>query len=257
MRELLRFFGDFLQGLGGLGVVLATTFDGTLRGKVDGRQLRDSLLRLGVGSIPVIVATALFVGGIMVVQSAPLITRFGAHGLLGWGAGFGILREVGPVLTGLMISGRAGSNNTAELGTLTVTEQVDGLRAIAVDPGPYLVAPRVLAIVLTTVLGTLLSMAVALLGAALSGFGLLGVHPVTFWNGLVSGLIGPEDVLHGALKALIFGIIIGATSTSFGLHARGGAPGVGRAVNQSVVLSALMIFVFDALVSFAAEALAP
>lgn len=255
MNRIFGVLGDLLQGIGGLGVVLGTTLDSVVRGQVDSRQLGQSLFRLGLGSIPVIVATALFVGGIMVVQSAPLITRFGAHGLLGWGAGFGILREVGPVLTGLMISGRAGSNNTAELGTLTVTEQVDGLRAIAVDPGPYLVAPRVVAIVLTTVLGTLLSMAVALVGAALSGFALLGVHPVTFWNGLVSGLIGPADVLHGALKALIFGVVIGLTSTSFGLHATGGAPGVGRAVNRSVVLSALMIFVFDALVSFGAEGL--
>lgn len=256
MNRFLGLLGDLLQGLGGLGVVLGTTLDSAARGRIDSRQFAQSLFRLGIGSIPVIVATALFVGGIMVVQSAPLIVRFGAHGLLGWGAGFGILREVGPVLTGLMISGRAGSNNTAELGTLTVTEQVDGLRAIAVDPGPYLVAPRVIAIVLTTVLGTLLSMGVALVGAALSGFALLGVHPVTFWNGLVSGLLGPGDVLHGTLKALIFGGVIGLTSTSFGLHARGGAPGVGRAVNQSVVLSALMIFLFDALVSFGAEGLA-
>lgn len=242
-----------LASLGGLGVVLFATLSATARGEVDVRELGRSLFRLGVASIPVIVGTAVFVGGIMVVQSAPLITRYGAHGLLGWGAGFGILREVGPVLTGLMISGRAGSNNTAELGTLTVTEQVDGLRALAIDPAGYLIAPRVIAIILTTLLGTLLAMGIALGGAALTGFALLGVHPVTFWNGLVGGLLGFPDLFQGLVKAALFGVVIALTSTSFGLHASGGAPGVGRAVNQSVVGSALIIFLFDALVSFASR----
>lgn len=242
-----------LASLGGLGVVLFATMGAAARGEVDLRELGRSLSRLGVASIPVIVGTAVFVGGIMVVQSAPLITRYGAHGLLGWGAGFGILREVGPVLTGLMISGRAGSNNTAELGTLTVTEQVDGLRALAIDPAGYLIAPRVIAIILTTLFGTLLAMGIALGGAALTGFALLGVHPVTFWNGLVGGLLGFPDLLQGLVKAALFGLVIALTSTSFGLHASGGAPGVGRAVNQSVVGSALIIFLFDALVSFASR----
>lgn len=239
--------------MGGVGVVLLESIEATLRGELDWFQFRQSALRLGLHSLPVIVGTALFVGGIMVVQSAPLITRYGAQGLLGWGAGFGILREVGPVLTGLMISGRAGSNNTAELGTLAVTEQVDGLRALAVSPSGYLVAPRVLAIVLTTVLGTLGAMAVALAGAALTGFVLLGVHPITFWNGLFGGLLGLGDLLHGAFKAAIFGVVIAGTSTSFGLRAKGGPPGVGRAVNQSVVASAILIFLVDGLVSFAAR----
>jgi phospholipid/cholesterol/gamma-HCH transport system permease protein len=252
MRALSS-LSSLLASLGGLGVVLFSAVSATAQGQLDWLEFRRSLRRLGIASIPVIVGTAVFVGGIMVVQSAPLITRYGAHGLLGWGAGFGILREVGPVLTGLMISGRAGSNNTAELGTLAVTEQVDGLRALAIDPAGYLIAPRVLAILVTTLVGTLVAMAIALTGAAFTGFALLGVHPVTFWNGLLSGLIGWPDLLHGMTKALIFGLVIAVTSTSFGLHAQGGAPGVGRAVNQSVVGSALIIFLFDALVSFASR----
>jgi phospholipid/cholesterol/gamma-HCH transport system permease protein len=252
MRPLVS-FSSLLASLGGLGVVLFSTLSSCMQGELDALEFRRSLERLGLASIPVIVATAVFVGGIMVVQSAPLITRYGAHGLLGWGAGFGILREVGPVLTGLMISGRAGSNNTAELGTLAVTEQIDGLRALAIDPAGYLIAPRVLAILITTLVGTVLAMLIALVGAALTGFALLGVHPVTFWNGLVGGLLGWPDVLHGLTKAAIFGLVIAVTSTSFGLHASGGAPGVGRAVNQSVVGSALIIFLFDALVSFASR----
>ncbi len=189
----------------------------------------------------------------MVVQSAPLLERYGAHSLLGWGAGFGILREIGPVLTGLMISGRVGSNNTAELGTLQVTEQIDGLRALAIDPTGYLVAPRVWAIVITTVVGTALAMLVALLGAAAAGQVLMGVHPMTFVNGLTGGLLGLGDLFHGLAKALAFGFAIAACSTVYGMKARGGPPGVGRAVNASVVVSAALIFAMDALVSLLAR----
>lgn len=239
--------------IGSVGLLLFEAGRSTLQGKLDRDQLGASLIRLGLHSLPVIVGTALFVGGIMVVQSAPLLERYGAHSLLGWGAGFGILREIGPILTGLMISGRVGSNNTAELGTLSVTEQIDGLRALAINPVDYLVAPRVVAIVLTTFFGTALAMIIALLGAALAGQALLGIHPITFWHGLTSGKLGAGDVIHGLLKALIFGLVIAGTSTSFGLRARGGAPGVGRAVNESVVLSAVVIFMTDALISLASR----
>lgn len=253
MKATLLRVGESLRTVGSVGLVLAQATSSVLRGTVDRSQLGESLVRLGVHSIPVIFGTALFVGGIMVIQSAPLMTRFGAHSLLGWGAGFGILREVGPILTGLMISGRVGSNNTAELGTLQVTEQINGLRALAIDPADYLVAPRALSIVLTTVFGTVLSMLVALFGAALTGQLLLGVHPVTFYNGLTGGLLGWPDFFHGLLKSLVFGFVIAGTSTTFGLRATGGAPGVGRAVNESVVLTAVLIFLVDGLVSFAAH----
>lgn len=244
---------NLLVSVGGQGVVLLEALNATFRGELDGSELRKSLVRLGLHSIPVVFFTALFVGGIMVVQSAPLLTRFGAESLLGWGAGFGILREIGPVLTGLMISGRVGSNNTAELGTLQVTDQIDGLRALAIDPAGYLLAPRIAAITITTFFGTMLAMGVALLGSAITGVILLGVHPISFWNGLTGGLLGIGDVAHGLVKAFVFGVAIATCSTSFGMHATGGPPGVGRAVNSSVVITAVLIFVLDALVSFASK----
>lgn len=242
-----------LVSIGGQGVILLSAVSATIRGDLDLGEFKKSLIRLGLHSIPVVFFTALFVGGIMVVQAAPLLTRFGAESLLGWGAGFGILREVGPVLTGLMISGRVGSNNTAELGTLQVTDQIDGLRALAIDPAGYLLAPRILAITLTTFFGTLLAMAIALVGATLTGMVIMNVHPMSFWNGLTGGLLGLGDVLHGLTKALVFGIAIATSSTSFGMHASGGPPGVGRAVNRSVVVTAVLIFLLDALVSFASK----
>src|SRR4029077_9920248 len=140
---------------------------------------------------------ALFTGAIMVLQAAPLVQRFGAHGLLGWGAGFGTLREVAPLLTALMINGRVGANNTAELGTMVVTEQIDALRVLAIDPVAFLVVPRFLGIVATLFLSTVYADALALLGASYAGQFLLGVSPATFYRGLTAGLLGWPDVANG------------------------------------------------------------
>src|SRR5262249_15030370 len=159
--------------------------------------------------------------------------RFGAHGLLGWGAGFGTLREIAPLLTALMINGRVGANNTAELGTMVVTEQIDALRVLAIDPVSFLVAPRAVAIVTTLFLSTVFADALALLGAAFAGQALLGVPPLLFFNGLTSGLLGINDVASGLVKSVVFGVIMALASCSYGLGVKGGAPGVGRAVNAT------------------------
>jgi phospholipid/cholesterol/gamma-HCH transport system permease protein len=216
----------------------------------DHEELMRNMYKMGVRSIPIVILTALFTGATMVVQAAPIVQRYGATQLLGWGAGFGILREVGPVLTALMISGRVGANNTAELGTMTVTEQIDALRALAIDPVAFLIVPRFVAIVATLFLSTLYADAVALLGATYAGQMLLGVEPATFYNGLTSGYLGTGDVANGLIKSVIFGVTMGLASCHFGLSVTGGAPGVGRAVNATVVASAAGIFVVDYFVSF-------
>jgi phospholipid/cholesterol/gamma-HCH transport system permease protein len=179
------------------------------------------------------------------------VERWGAQGMLGWGTGFGTLREVGPLLTALMISGRVGANNTAELGTMAVTEQLDALRALAIDPTDFLLAPRFVAIVVTLLLSTLFSDALALFGAAQCGWALLKVEPSMFFQGLTGDLLGFGDVAHGLTKSVLFGAVIGLTSCHFGVRTKGGAPGVGRAVNAAVVSSAVGIFGLDYLVSFA------
>jgi phospholipid/cholesterol/gamma-HCH transport system permease protein len=133
---------------------------------------------------------------------------------------------------------------------MTVTEQIDALRALAIDPVAFLIVPRFIAIVLTLFLSTLYADALALIGAAYSGQALLGVEPATFYNGLTSGLLGVGDVTNGLVKSIIFGIVMGLSSCHFGLSVTGGAPGVGRAVNATVVATAAGIFVVDYFVSF-------
>jgi phospholipid/cholesterol/gamma-HCH transport system permease protein len=254
MRALFAIVGhgflNVAQVVGAMGVLLWMIVGRTVRLEVDANQVIGSLYKMGVKSMPIVIVTALFTGGIMVIQAAPVVERYGAHGLLGWGAGFGTLREVGPLLTALMISGRVGANNTAELGTMVVTEQIDGLRALAIDPIGFLIAPRFFAMVTTLFLSTIFSDVLALLGAAYAGLFLLGVEPTIFYHGLTSGLLGAGDVMHGLVKSVVFGVVMGLASCQFGLATTGGAPGVGRAVNATVVVSAAGVFVLDYFVSF-------
>lgn len=237
---------------GGFGVLLGRVLARTIPPRFDGEQLMLNLYKMGVKSLPIVAVTALFTGAIMVIQAAPLVQRYQAFGLIGWGAGFGTLREIGPLLTALMISGRVGANNTAELGTMVVTEQIDALRALAIDPLTYLVTPRLLAVVVTLFCSTLFADTLALVGAAYSSGPLLGVEPRVFFNGVTGGLLNFGDVAHGLIKSVAFGATIGLSSCYFGLNVTGGAPGVGRAVNSTVVVSAAGIFVLDYFISFLA-----
>jgi len=237
---------------GGMGVLLGRILVRlfSLPPRLDAAELRRNLYKMAVKSLPIVIVTALFTGAIMVIQAAPLVKRYGAEGLLGWGAGFGTLREVAPLLTALMISGRVGANNTAELGTMVVTEQIDALRALAIDPIAFLIVPRFIAIVVTLFAMTLYADALALFGAAYSGYALIQVEPKSFYNGLTSGLLNFGDVADGLVKSIVFGLVIALASCHFGLSTKGGAPGVGRSVNATVVASAAGVFVLDYVVSF-------
>ena len=245
-------FLGIAETVGGMGVLFGRIMGRLLSfpPRCDYPELRRNLYKMAVKSLPIVIVTALFTGAIMVIQAAPLVKRVGAEGLLGWGAGFGTLREVAPLLTALMISGRVGANNTAELGTMVVTEQLDALRALAIDPIAFLIVPRFLSIVITLFVMTLYADALALVGAAWTGQGLLQVDTGTFYNGLTGGQLYFSDVAHGLVKSVVFGLVISLASCHFGLATKGGAPGVGRAVNATVVASAAGVFVLDYVVSF-------
>jgi phospholipid/cholesterol/gamma-HCH transport system permease protein len=241
---------NIAETAGAMGMLFGRIISRSITLRIDRDELMGNLHRMGVQSLPIVIVTALFTGGIMVIQAAPLVERLQAHGLLGWGAGFGTLREIAPLLTALMINGRVGANNTAELGTMVVTEQIDALRVLAIDPINFLVAPRFLAIVATLFVSTVFADILALFGAAMVGDAMLGVAPIVFFNGLTSGLLGVSDVTSGLIKSVMFGVVIGLSSCQFGLGVKGGAPGVGKAVNSTVVASAAGVFILDYIVSF-------
>lgn len=250
LRQIGKQFLDWSDTIGGLVLMMGKVFANAAPWKLDGPQVWRSLYRIGVKSFPIVLVTALLTGAIMVIQAGMFIQKYGAYGLLGWGAGYSILREVGPILIGLMFSGRVGANTTAELGTMKITDQVDALRALAIDPVRYLVVPRIISMVLMLLLLVIIGDFAALFGGAITGQLLLGVDMKLFvWS--IIEYIKLEDFTHGLWKAVVFGYSIGIISCYFGMRTRGGAMGVGRAVNASVVGSAIAIFVFDYFITYA------
>jgi phospholipid/cholesterol/gamma-HCH transport system permease protein len=235
--------------IGGIVLLLGAVLRALLPPSMDGRELVRNMHKMGNRSVPIVALTAFFVGGIMVIQSGIFVRQFSAEGLVGWGAGYAIFREIGPVLIALMFSGRVGSNNTAELGTMTVTEQLDGLRALAIDPIRYLVVPRVVAMMVMLLSLTVIGNLVAVGGGALFSKVLLDIEFATFYGSLVENL-GVQDFLHGLVKSVVFGLSIALTSCYFGISVRGGAVGVGRAVNAAVVAAAVSIMLLDFFVTY-------
>ena len=237
------------ETVGGMTVLFCQLTWNSLILRMDLTETWRNLYKVGVKSFPIVVVTALLVGAIMVIQTGQLVAEFDAFGLLGWGAGFATLREIGPVMIGLMFSGRVGANNTAELGTMKVTEQVDALRALSIPPLTYLLVPRFVAIVSMMLLLTIIGDLTALVGGALTAKALLGVEPTLFyWS--IDEYIKVADLMNGLVKAFFFGIAIAVVSCHFGMKTSGGAVGVGRSVNSSVVASAISIFVLDYVVTY-------
>jgi phospholipid/cholesterol/gamma-HCH transport system permease protein len=155
-----------------------------------------------------------------------------------------VLREIGPILIALMFSGRVGANNTAELSTMTVTEQLDGLRALAIDPVRFLVVPRVIAMMVMLVALTVIGDLVSLTGASIVGRAMLDIEWGTMFHSFADNL-KPYDFLHGIYKSIAFGGAIAVTSCYFGVTVKGGAVGVGKAVNAAVVAAAVSIMMLD------------
>ena len=211
---------------------------------IDGRELFKNLYKMGNKSVPIVVLTAFFAGGLMTLQTGPFVKKFGATAIAGWGAGYAVLREIGPILIALMFSGRVGANNTAELSTMTVTEQLDGLRSLALDPVRFLVVPRVLAMMIMLVALTVIGDLVALTGASIVARAMLDIEWSTMFHSFADNL-RPFDFLHGVYKSIAFGAAIAMSSCYFGVTVRGGAVGVGRAVNAAVVAAATSIMLLD------------
>ena len=232
------------QKVGGIAVLTGQVARALVPPRIDPRELVKNLHKMGNRSVPIVVLTAFCAGGLMMLQAGPFLKALGATALAGWAAGYGVLRELGPILIALMFSGRVGANNTAELSTMTVTEQLDGLRALAIDPVRFLVVPRVVAMVVMLVALTVIGDLVALLGASLVGRAMFGIEWSTLYYSFADNL-KTFDFLHGIYKATAFGAAIAVSSCYFGVTVRGGAVGVGRAVNAAVVAAAVSIMLLD------------
>ena len=244
VRQLGSTFINVSKETGGAAILLKEILRRLFPPNLDISEFRRCLLKMGVKSLTIIVATAFIVGIILVIQAFVFVDRYGLRSQLGWGSGFVTIRELGPVLFALMFSGRVGAYTAAELGTMQVTDQVDGLRCLAIDPISYLVVPRFLAMIISLVTLTIIGNTFALVSASVVGDALMEVDQHTFWTSLTS-MLKPWDYVTSVLKAALFGGIIAVMSCHFGLSTSGGAPGVGKSVNAAVVGSAVAIFVVD------------
>ncbi|NMC64146.1 MAG: ABC transporter permease, partial [SAR324 cluster bacterium] len=202
------------------------------------------MLQIGVNSSLVIALIGIFTGAVLAVQMDYSLSMFGATAFTGSTIALSLIRELGPVLTALMVIGRAGSAMTAELGIMRITEQIDALKSMAVDPIKYLMAPRLIAAVIVTPLLASIFNVIGIAGGYVVGVGLLGLSPGTFMGQIYSS-VTPTDVYAGLIKALVFGFIFGWVSCYKGYKCGFGAVGVNKATTQSVVISSVAILIVD------------
>ncbi|MBM4291152.1 MAG: ABC transporter permease [Deltaproteobacteria bacterium] len=208
------------------------------------RVLLSALEFVGVGSLFIVILTGFFTGAVFALQGATAFKLFNAESLVGSTVALSLARELAPVLTGLMVSGRAGSGIATELGTMRVTEQIDALYTMAVNPIQYLVVPRFLAGVIMVPLLTSLFNLVGMVGCYAVGVRLLHIDEGVFLE-KVRWFVEPADIYNGLLKACVFGGILTLVGCYKGFYATGGARGVGLATTEAVVVSSVLILTAD------------
>src|SRR5437899_10996722 len=198
---------------------------------------------IGVGSLPIVVLTGFFTGGVLALQTANTLQRFGSITLIGQLVSTSMVRELGPVLTGLMVAGRNASGMACELGSMVVTEQIDAMRVLGTDPSKKLLTPSLAATVFMLFFLTIISDLLGLVGGNLVSM-LLGLDSHQYWTSAWQVLVF-NDVFTGLLKPIFFGFIIATIGCYYGISARGGTQGVGRATTQAVVAASVLILVVD------------
>ena len=212
--------------------------------KISYKELIYELYSIGVQSLPIIFMTGVFVGTIMVIQTGFYVRAYNITEVLGWGAGFTGFREVAPLMVGLMFSGRIGANNTAELASMKVSEQLDALEILTIDPITYLIIPRFIAIIIMITLLTVIADFMTILSGVFTAKLLLGIDYHIFMDSFFS-YIKISDFTTGLMKSFVFGIMISLISSYYGLNAKRSSKSIGFLVNTSVVFTATGIFLID------------
>lgn len=199
---------------------------------------------IGAKSLFVIFLTAAFTGMVLGLQGYYTLAKFGSEGMLGTAVALSLIRELGPVLTALMVTGRAGSAITAEIGIMRISEQIDALETMALDPFKYLISPKLIAAIIALPLLCAIFDVVGIYGGWLVGVKLLGVNPGAYFYEMEKSVVW-RDVYSGIAKSLSFGVIIAWVGCYKGYYAGHGAEGVSRATTESVVLTSVLVLVWD------------
>lgn len=237
IRRLVDFIGEAT-------ILAGQTFASILHGGFEIKDLINQMSAIGVDSIWIVLIITAATGGVFAFYIATLTKQFGGFNqFLGGTIGYSFLNELGPTLGGVGLAARSGAAIAAEIGSMVVTEQVDALRAMAVSPVRYLVVPRVLAAIIMLPLLTAMADLAGLCGGYLFALG-SGVSGEEFWAS-VHTYTKVSDLIHGLIKSVVFGFIIGIVACQQGLRTKGGATGVGRSTTSSVVICVMLIFIID------------
>lgn len=239
-KRALCFFYD----AGGISLLYWQTVTAIFTRKLRWANTIDQAYRIGVASLPLVMLTSVFTGMVLALQSAYQLRLFSGEQFTADLVALSVTRELGPVLTAMMVAGRVGAAIAAELGTMKVTEQIDALRSLATDPVEYLVAPRFIAATTMLLLLTIYSDIVGMIGGYVVAVFKLGISSYSYINRSIQSLV-LKDIYTGLLKSVVFGMIISIVSCYYGFRARGGAEGVGIATTLAVVVSFILIIVFD------------
>lgn len=233
-----------LEGLGEIMLLFLQTAAWTVRPPLRLPLIFKQMEFVGVKSTWVVVLTGAFTGGVLALQTYHGFVLFRAESLVGATVALSMTRELGPVLTSLMVTARAGSAMAAELGSMKVSEQVDALYVMAIHPVKYLVVPRVLAGITMVPVLTVLSNFVGIVGGYFVGVYLLGINPGVFMSNMIE-MVTLDDIFNGLIKSVVFGLLLTVICCYKGITTTGGAEGVGRSTTEAVVYSSVTILVSD------------
>ncbi|HEY6449603.1 MAG TPA: ABC transporter permease [Candidatus Cybelea sp.] len=252
MRVLERFgraTTDFFEYAGGLTLLSAESLGFMARLHIRIAETISQCALLGVQSAAIVMLTTLFTGMVISLESAQQAVAYGFANLVGGAVAYASVRELGPMLTAVVVAGRVGSAIAAELGSMVVTEQVEALRSMGLEPSRFLVVPRLVALLLMLPLLTIFGDVVSILG----GMWVAQTYAHISYEGFISSVrqsIDFSDVVKGILKSLVFAAIIAMVGAYQGLSTRGGAAGVGQSTTRAVVLAMILIFISNFVLSF-------
>ena len=239
-----RRFMDFIRYAGGISILMGETLFWIPMPPLRRRQIVEQMSKIGVDSLPIVSLISLFTGMVLALQSAYQMQRFSAEMYIASLVAFSMTRELGPVLTALIVAGRVGASITAEIGTMQVTEQIDALETLATNPVKYLVTPRFIALIIMMPMLTLYSDIIGILGGYVIGVYKLGISHAMYMKNTWQPL-KYKDIYTGLIKSFFFAIIICIVACYEGMTAKGGAEGVGRSTTSSVVVSFILIIASD------------
>ncbi len=235
---------SYVEEMGKILLLLLSVIGWTFRPPLKIRNIMKQMEFVGVKSLYVVCLTGLFTGMVLALQTYHGFRMFSAESLVGGTVALSMTRELGPVLTSLMVTARAGSAMAAELGSMRVTEQIDALYVMAANPVQHLIVPRVLAGIMMVPVLTIISDFIGVVGGYFVGVDLLGINEGLFMKNITK-LVTLNDIYNGIVKAAFFGLILSLVGCYKGFNTRDGAEGVGRATTEAVVLASISILIAD------------